>query len=180
MYEQTAQQEFINQMSRRERPDILLTGAKPWPGTVAAEYRQHIRNATWFGTDIEGGQGVDIVGDLQAIDKVTAQRFDGIFCPATLEHIERPWCAVTAMGAALKPGGWLYIQTHQTFPLHGYPSDYFRFSTAALRTLVYDAGLVTVMSHHDGPCSIVPPAGHAVWNVEAEAFLNSCIVARKP
>ena len=36
----------------------------------------------------------------------------------------------------LKIGGRLFIQTHQTFHLHAYPSDYFRFSTEALAAMV--------------------------------------------
>ena len=36
---------------------------------------------------------------------------------------------------ALKVGGLIYIQTHQSFPLHGYPHDYFRFSREALASL---------------------------------------------
>ena len=35
----------------------------------------------------------------------------------------------------LKIGGWLFLNTVQTFPLHSFPNDYFRFSTEALSAL---------------------------------------------
>jgi hypothetical protein len=35
----------------------------------------------------------------------------------------------------LRIGGVLFVQTHQSFPLHGYPLDYFRFSEDALASL---------------------------------------------
>jgi hypothetical protein len=36
---------------------------------------------------------------------------------------------------SLKVGGLLFIQTHQAFPLHAYPYDYFRFSREAMSGL---------------------------------------------
>ena len=36
---------------------------------------------------------------------------------------------------ALRPRGVVFLTTHQTFKLHGYPFDYFRFSTRALEAL---------------------------------------------
>jgi len=158
---------------------ILWTGAKAWPSSVNADHSLHVPHATWTGTDIAAGEGVDIVADLQRIDQDSSQRFDGIFSPATLEHIERPWCAMLAMSNILKPGGFLYLHTHQTFPVHGYPSDYFRFSTNALRTLCYDAGLTVLACEYDSPCTITPPPSVPVWDHVSRAFLNVTVCASK-
>jgi SAM-dependent methyltransferase len=162
------------------RPSILLCGAKPWPGSFQTDHRKHCQRADWTTTDIESGDGVDIVGDLQSLHKTTDLRFDGIFCPAVLEHIERPWVAMYAMGQLLKPGGVLHIQTHQTFPLHGYPHDYYRFSVPALNSLCFDAGLHVLASGYDGPCTITPNGECAVWNPLATSFLNVTICGIKP
>ena len=171
------------EMATKASPSILLCGAKPWPGSRDPDHRRHAPNANWVTTDIESGEGVNIVADLQtmfqAYDGKYVGAFDGIFCPAVLEHIARPWVALYSMAQLLNAGGSLYIQTHQTFPLHGYPHDYFRFSREALELLCLDAGLVTLQSGYDGPCSIVPPAECAVWNVLAECFLNVTICAKK-
>ncbi len=53
---------------------------------------------------------------------------------------------------ALKVGGLLYIQTHQSFPLHGYPNDYFRFSQDALASLFGTTmGFEVVATNYDFP-----------------------------
>lgn len=162
-----------------ETPKILLCGAKQWFGSHDPDHRRHCVRANWRTTDIMQGDEVDIVCDLQNINNVTSEKFDGIFCPATLEHIERPWVALYATSQLLKPKGVLYIQTHQTFPLHGYPHDYFRFSRQALETLCFDSGLNTLKSGYDGPCTITP-VGECIWNPLAESFLNVTICAIKP
>ena len=167
------------QSSGIAEPLVLLTGAKVWPGSVNPSYRNHVPYAKWMTTDIESGDGVDIVADLQRIHEATDLKFDAIFSPATLEHIERPWTAMYAMSQILKPGGVLFLHTHQTFPIHGYPSDYFRFSTSALRTLCFDAGLEVIACEYDSPCTITPSVDVPVWNNVAESFLNVCVCAVK-
>lgn len=139
----------------------------------------HCQRGRWVGTDIEAGEGVEIVADLQTLWQQTDRRFDGILCPAVLEHIERPWVAVHSMAALLKPGGSLFIDTHQTFPLHGYPRDYFRFSCEALTVMATDSGLVVSASGYDSPCTITPTAP-VLWNPLAKAFLGVSLCARKP
>ena len=174
---------FKLEMARIDKPQMLLCGAKPWPNSQDPDHRAHVPTGVWMTTDIEAGHGVDIVCDLQSLYRQDGtaylNRFDGIFCPAVLEHINRPWCALYSMSRLLRVGGSLYIQTHQTFPLHGYPHDYFRFSREALELLSIDAGLDVVQSGYDGPCSIVPSGETTVWNVLAEAFLNVTICAKK-
>lgn len=180
--ENSSLDEFKSKMSLIERPRILLTGAKAWEGSFNPDYSAHVPNGDWVTTDIEAGSGVDIVSDLQKLPAVLEETFDGVYCPATLEHIERPWCAMHEMSRCLKPGGFLFIDTHQTFPLHGYPHDYFRFSTEALNTLCFDSGLITVTSEYSGPCSIVPVSmdSVAVWNYVAKSYLNVSCCAVKP
>jgi hypothetical protein len=56
---------------------------------------------------------------------------------------------------ALKVGGLLYVQTHQAFPLHGYPLDYFRFSREALASLFGTTmGFEVVATNNDFPAEI--------------------------
>ena len=160
-------------------PEILWTGAKPWDGTPSHSYFANAPHGRWLGTDIEGGEGVDIVGDLHYLDTITDRRFQGIFSPSTLEHVARPWIAFKALANLLADGGCLYLHSHQTFPIHGYPSDYFRFTGEAMRVMAEDAGLEVIETGYDHPCQIHPPAG-IVWNPSAPAFLNVTIVAVKP
>ena len=169
------------QVSNIPNCKVLCTGTKIWPGSVNPVHSNHLPEATWKGTDIEGGEGVDIVADLHNIHEIVGRdSFDAIFSPATLEHVQRPWVALRSMAQVLRPGGGLFIQTHQTFPLHGYPHDYFRFSVEALITLCSDAGLRTIGYAYENPCTITPPSEVTVWNHVAESYLNVCITAVKP
>jgi 2-polyprenyl-3-methyl-5-hydroxy-6-metoxy-1,4-benzoquinol methylase len=45
--------------------------------------------------------------------------FDALVAVAVFEHLERPWIAAKEVARVLKPGGFAYVSTHQTFPLHG-------------------------------------------------------------
>jgi 2-polyprenyl-3-methyl-5-hydroxy-6-metoxy-1,4-benzoquinol methylase len=165
-------------MARKSNAEVLDTGAKKWHGTVAQDHSVYAPIANWTGTDIEDGKGVGIVGDLQRLHKLTERRFDGVFCCSTLEHIERPWTAMYAIGKLLKPSGVLYLDTHQTFPLHGYPLDYFRFSLEALKVMCFDAGLDVVAGEYAFPCVITPP-DNVNWNPAAESYLNVAVCAIK-
>lgn len=162
-----------------ENPVVLLCGAKVWDGTTQVDHKKHLQRGSWVTTDILPGPEVDIAGDLQRLHEITDRRFDGVFCPSVLEHIERPWTAMLAMGQLLRPGGVLFVQTHQTFPLHGFPDDYFRFSTKALEMLCHDAGLVTLSSGYEFPCTITPDADQC-WNELCKSYLNVCVTARRP
>ena len=122
---------------------------------------------------------VQIVSDLEKIDEATDLKFDGIFCTATLEHVKRPWVAFQAMFNLLKKGGLLFIDTHHTFPIHGYPHDYFRFSTEALKFMAEDSGFKTLLTEYQFPSKIVPPPEVTRWNVAAESYLNTNICAHR-
>lgn len=162
------------------RPQILLCGAKMWAGSNGVDQRKHYERADWATTDIMEGEGVDIVGDLCELWLQTKVQFDGIYCPAVLEHVQRPWVAIHSMSQLLRPNGVVYIETHQTFPLHGYPNDFFRFSVQALETMCNDSGLVTEASGYSNPCTITPVTKCPIWNPISKAFLNVAICARKP
>lgn len=171
---------WVDALAGFESPDVLLTGVAVWEASVNPDRRVHAPHANWFGTDIVEQSGVDVVADLHEIHRKTHLKFDGIFSPSVLEHLERPWVAMQSMSNCLRSGGYLFVQTHQTFPLHYYPDDHFRFTTSALTTMAVDAGLEVVATGYDHPCMIQPPRSVTVWNKAAESFLNVTICARKP
>ena len=169
----------LDQVSRV--PLVLLCGAKHWEGSPAIPNEAYYQRANWVTTDMLPGPEVDICCDLQTLWQTHEHNyFDGIFCPSVLEHIERPWVAMHSMGKLLKPGGVLFVQTHQTFPLHNYPNDYFRFSIDAMKTLCFDTGLIHIATDYGFPCTITPHTTPSTWNTNAPAFLNVDLCAKKP
>lgn len=161
-------------MQEKASPSALICGAKKWEGSVQFDHSVNAPNAKWTTTDVEAGDGVDLVMDLEL---GYPREFDGIFCPSILEHVRRPWRAIHTMRDMLAKGGLLYVSTHQSFPLHYYPQDYFRFSREALIGMAWDAGLNVLACTYLRPCRIIPPPEVSVWNPAAEAFLDVCMCA---
>ena len=79
---------------------------------------------------------------------------------------------------ALKPGGLVFVQTHQTFPIHAVPFDYFRFSTDALRSLFSRSmGMKVHAAGYSSPAAIyssIDRFGH-----KAAAYLHVNLFAEK-
>lgn len=129
-------------------------------------------------SDFESGLDVDVVADCHRLNEVfEPNSFDGFIARSVFEHLEKPWVAAASIYTILKPGAWFFIQTHQTFPLHGYPDDYFRFTGPGLKSL-FDWG-INLQSSYEFPCTITPPEG-VVWNPAAPSYLNVYLVGQKP
>ncbi len=132
--------------------------------------------AEYVGTDFQDGLDVDVVADAHALSATFApESFDAIISLSTFEHLKYPFLAAHEIMKCLKVGGRLFVQTHQTFHLHAYPSDYFRFSTEALAAMFGpQMGFRIDGTLHEFPAEI-----HSVVGVTSPAFLNSCLTGTK-
>ena len=84
---------------------------------------------TAVGMDILPGPNVDIVGDAHELSTVLAGRkFVAIFSTSVFEHLLMPWKVALEMNRILEPGGIVYTSTHQTWPVHEEPWDFWRYS----------------------------------------------------
>lgn len=140
----------------------------------------------YTGLDFQAGPGVDLVMDLHDLSALPTGHYDAILICSTLEHVRRPWKVAEQLARITsRQGGILYCQTHQSFPLHGYPDDYFRFSTGALGEIFSrESGWKILESGYEYPCTVTPTGNyfpHARnWNFEAESHLNSwCLCSRQ-
>lgn len=88
--------------------------------------------ASYVGVDITPQEGfVDVVMDAEnLVDRFGPASFDVVVSTELFEHI-KDWAAVAAaINGVLKPGGMLLVTTRSAgFPLHGYPSDHWRYTT---------------------------------------------------
>ena len=132
--------------------------------------------AEYIGTDFQPGLDVDVVADAHALSQTFApDSFDAIVSLSTFEHLKYPFLAAHEIMKCLKIGGRVFVQTHQTFHLHAYPSDYFRFSTEALAAMFGpQMGVQIDTTLHEFPAEI-----HSVVGVTSPAFLNSCLAGTK-
>lgn len=173
--------EIVLQAAASARPNALVLhlGAKrsvESRSTIDIYKYLFLNDATHQGADASPGLDVGHVFDLEELPPHhLTNSFDFVMCCSTLEHVKRPWDVAQNMRLLLKPGGGLFVQTHQTFPIHGYPRDYFRFSREALEVVLQDGGFTDIVTCYDYRCRIVPESGtisNTNWDHTAASFLN--------
>jgi len=174
------EQRFVARCAELPAPSVLELGtlqSRPGRSTMHRDWVPHA--SEFLGTDIQDGPDVDIVADLHRLtDVVGVERFDVILSCSTFEHLKYPTVAAHELMKALKVGGVLYVQTHQTFPLHGYPNDYFRFSRDALASLFgTQMDFEVVATNHDFPARVYSRRDRS--SHLSTAFLNTTLWGEK-
>lgn len=169
--------------------DVLELGTRRWVPDFPTHHKAWAPpGARWVMSDMEAGTDVDVVADAHYLAEAfpfsatPGAGFDYVVAVSVWEHLQRPWIAAASVAEVMRPDGWIYIATHQTFPLHGYPHDYFRFSAEALVTLFDDAGFVDIATGYDYACTIQPPPEVTRWNTSPDvpAWLIVDLLARRP
>jgi hypothetical protein len=171
---------FVARCAQLTRPSVLELGTKqsvPGRSTMHRDWVPHA--AEFLGTDIDAGPDVDVVADVHRLSAVVgAERFDVILSCSTFEHLKYPTLAAHEILKALKVGGLLFVQTHQSFPLHGYPHDFFRFSREALASLFgTQMGFAVVATGYDFPAQVY--ARRAAGTERMPAYLNTTLWGEK-
>jgi hypothetical protein len=163
--------------------NLIEFGTKRSNINIKTSHDDFFKYSTYTKTDFESGVDVDIVADIHTCsNQLGLNKYDGIVCMSVYEHIKRPWVASNELYKILKNSGYVFISTHQTFPLHGYPADYFRFSTDALTLIMEDAGFTTLSCYYSEPCSIIPENIATIypnWNYLAESYMFVNYVGQK-
>jgi hypothetical protein len=170
---------FISRCQAMKNPRVLELGTKRSILSRSTRRDEWVPNAgEYLGTDIESGMDVDIVADVHRLTQVTGEeQFDIIISSSTFEHLKYPHLAAHEIMKALRVGGLLLIQTHQTFPLHAYPYDYFRFSRQALAGLFgTQMGFHVIETDYESPVNIYPSEKLIL---KVEAFQNVRLLGEK-
>lgn len=168
VYHTIAKPRILEMGAKRSRPDISTLRKSEFP-----DYSEYL------GTDVEEGTDVDIVADAHQLSKVCGEEsFDLILCYSVLEHVKYPNIVAYEMLKTLKVGGYIHVQTHQSFPLHDYPADYWRFTTESLR-LIFNKyyGFKTLDVWNEFMAWLV--SKRDPYTQYGPAFLNVCIFGRK-
>jgi hypothetical protein len=108
----------------------------------------------YTGFDILAGENVNVVGDAHALSRVLPpEHFDLVFSVSVWEHLAMPWLVSLELNKVMKTGGLAMINTHQSWPVHEVPWDYFRFSDYSWDALFNAAtGFEVVARGMGSPC----------------------------
>ena len=172
--------DFLDAVQVMKAPRVLELGTKRSQPDRSTKHTVFVPNASeYLGTDIETGEDVDFVADIHQISKVIgSNKFDAIISCSTFEHFKYPHLAAHEVMKILRVGGLLFIQTHQTFPIHAYPYDFFRFSREALAGLFgTKMGFHVISVDYEFPAKIYSdddPQSHI-----HSAYLNTRLFGRK-
>ncbi len=83
----------------------------------------------YVGLDVLAGPNVDVVGDAHELSHLFAgKKFVAAFSTSVFEHLAMPWKVALELNRVLVRGGIVYTSTHQTFPMHDEPWDFWRYS----------------------------------------------------
>ena len=120
------------------RDPILEVGSRDYGNTP--DLRALFPTATYLGVDLSEGKGVDLVldlaGDFSRVDAALAgARFNTVICFSVLEHVANPFKMSENISALLRSGGQLFLSVPFSWKIHGYPSDYWRFTADGVRLL---------------------------------------------
>ena len=100
-----------------------------------ADLRPFFPDKVYTGCDMRPGLGVDRVEDVHCL-KIRSNSIGTVLIFDTLEHVENVFQAVNEIHRILKPGGMVIVSSVMKFPIHDYPSDYWRFTPKAFELLL--------------------------------------------
>ncbi|HEX4590444.1 MAG TPA: class I SAM-dependent methyltransferase [Gemmataceae bacterium] len=118
----------------------------------------------FIGVDFREGPGVDCVADVETLPQASGS-VGTVIAVSTFEHVRHFWRGFDEVYRVLRPDGVLVVACPFYFHVHGYPSDYWRFTPQALELLL-DRYPNRILGWHG---AVRRPAN--VWGV---AFREKC------
>jgi hypothetical protein len=152
--------QFQIMLRERQAGRLLEVGSRARSGVI----RKNFKPAAWeySGFDILAGTNVDVVGDAHRLSlHYPAQSFDAVMAFSVLEHLLMPWKFIIELNRVLKIGAIGCFTTHQAWPLHDQPWDFWRFSDRAWTGLLNSGtGFEIIEAAMGEPCYFVARRCH--------------------
>src|SRR5262245_36281001 len=114
---------------------ILDIGSLYLPGYEWCNLRPAFPGRDYIGCDMRFGLGVDRIEDAHQLSFADAS-VGTVLMFEILEHLPRPHAAVGEAWRVLQDGGYLAISVPFNYRLHGFPTDYWRFTASGVYTLL--------------------------------------------
>jgi len=113
----------------------------------------------YIGFDIEENDEVDVVG-LNWNLPFEENEFDALISTQVLEHTAKITETVAEIKRVVKPEGLIYISVPLTFPEHGIPHDFYRFTRYGLMEVFKDFEIIYITPHNGYLATLI-----RLWNV---------------
>lgn len=127
--------EFVAGTFPLESP-VVEIGSYLVPGQEElANMRPFFKGMDYLGCDIRHGPGVDQIEDLHKLT-FADESAGTLLVLETLEHVKNPFLAFAEMERVLTSTGLLVISVPFYFPIHEFPSDYWRYTPHCLDMLL--------------------------------------------
>lgn len=172
---------FLNEMAKRDGGTLIEIGARARSGVsrkalVPPRFK-------YVGVDILQGDNVDLLADAHQLSNYfLPESIDGIFCFSLFEHLLMPWKVAIEMNKVMKTGALGAIVTHQSWPVHDAPCDYWRFSAYAWKGLFNrDTGFEVLSAQQSDPAYLVPNIAFPDRSISyaPNCYLQSGVLIRK-
>jgi SAM-dependent methyltransferase len=172
---------FLARVGQFETGAVLEIGSRA-RSAITRRHRIPTR-LEYIGLDILPGPNVDVVGDAHELSAIFPEkRFVAIFSTSVFEHLAMPWKVAIELNKILAEGGIVYTSTHQTWPPHEEPWDFWRFSQYSWQTLFNPATGFEVLEAVVGEPARVHPYRTSEVTREMHhsvAWLGSASLVRK-
>jgi len=127
--------EIVNNSFKFDEPIVEIGSFQVEKQERIADLRPIFRDKKFIGTDIRMGKGVDRIEDCENL-LFKDKSIGSILALETLEHVQNPIQALSEFYRVLKNEGTVVISSAMDFPIHEYPSDYWRFTPSAFSFLL--------------------------------------------
>jgi SAM-dependent methyltransferase len=115
---------------------VLEVGSLYLPGyETISDLRPYFAGKEFMGVDLREGLGVDRIDDAEALS-FGDESFATVLMFELLEHLQHPERALAEARRVLRPDGLLAVSSPFDYRLHGFPTDYWRFTASGLHTLL--------------------------------------------
>jgi SAM-dependent methyltransferase len=127
------------------RGPVIEIGSYRHDGADLSDMRPYFRGLEYIGCDIRPGPGVDRIEDGERLSFADAS-CGTVLILETLEHVADPHRTVAEARRVLSPDGLLVISVPFNYRLHGFPTDYWRFTSSGVHQLLNGFGDVIIFA----------------------------------
>ncbi len=140
--------ELLTQVFDAAGPVVEIGALQTEEQKSYADMRPFFRGGLYIGCDMRAGPGVDCLMDAHRLPFRDGS-VGTVLLLDTLEHLQSPFTAVQEACRVLRGDGILVLASVMNFPIHSYPSDYWRFTPAVFDYLLSGLDTRLVFSQGD-------------------------------